>query len=109
MHDHTKHFTFEFYVPADFFSPAVVVTTPYVIPVRYTLNYKSDVEVIGYALKPGMAVHIVNWGGLEQQMLEAAKNNSKQYRPPNGRSYFKQLPQPGEDAYWDAQMAMKVK
>lgn len=86
--DHTKHLSFDFPVPADFFSPAIRVTVPYVIPVRYTLNYKKEVEVIGYTVKPGMAVHIINWEGLEEKMLEAARNNSKSYRVPNGRGYF---------------------
>lgn len=88
MTDYTKHLSFDFPVPADFFSPAVRITVPYVIPVRYTLNYKKEVALEGYAVKPGMAVHIVNWEGLEEQMLEAAKNNSKNYRVPNGRGYF---------------------
>lgn len=86
--DHTKHLSFEFIVPSEFFNASVKVTVAYVIPVRYTLNWKKEVAVEGYTVKPGMAQHIVNWEGLEKEMLAAAVNNSKNYRVPNGRGYF---------------------
>lgn len=105
--DHAKHLNFHFTVPNEFFSSAVKVTIPYEIYVRYALNYKGEVEIEGYMCKPGMAQHIVNWEGLEEQMLEAAKNNSKNYRIPNGRRYFRPMPQPGEDPYFDARMELK--
>lgn len=88
--DHTKHLSFLFYVPLEFFNPSVVVTQQYQVNVRYTLNYKKEVVLDDFNIKPGMAVHIINWPGLEEQMLEAAKNNAKNYRVPNGRGYFHQ-------------------
>lgn len=86
--DHTKHLSFLFYVPLEFFSPAVKVTQQYAINVRYTLDYRKEVVLDDYNVKPGMAKHIVNWEKLEEQMLEAAKNNARNYRVPNGQGYF---------------------
>lgn len=106
--DHTKHLSFLFTVPNELFSSAVKIITPYTVNVRYTLNYKGEVELNDYNVKPGMAQHIDNWERLEEQMLEAAKNNAKSYNIPNGKGYFKAMPQPGEDPYWDAQMSLKV-
>lgn len=82
MSDYTKHLSFLFIVPNEFFSSMVKVKIPYEINVRYTLNYKGEVALDDYNVKPGMAQHIVNWTGLEEQMFEAAKNNSKSHQIP---------------------------
>lgn len=86
--DYTKHLSFLFIVPVEFFNSSVRVVTAYEINVRYTLNYKGEVALDDYNVKPGMAQHIVNWTGLEEQVLEAAKNNAKGYKVPGGRQYF---------------------
>lgn len=82
MADHTKHLSFLFTVPIEFFNSCVKVKTQYEVMVRYTLNYKGEVALDDYNVKPGMAQHIVNWTGLEEQMFEAAKNNSKSHQIP---------------------------
>lgn len=80
--NNTLHLSFLFYVPLEFFSPAVRIVTQYNINVRYTLDWKGEVTLNDYNVKPGMAQHIVKWDELEEQMLEAAKNNALDYRKP---------------------------
>jgi hypothetical protein len=78
----TKHLSFLFPIPDWHFSAAVKIVTPYVINVRYTLHWNKKVDVEAYYIKPGMAQHIINWTKLEQEIQDAAENNSKQYRLP---------------------------
>lgn len=90
--NHTKHLSFLFPVPAEFFNPCVKVTKPFEINVRYTLDWRGVVALEGYTVTPGMCKWIVGWEQLEDQMQAAAENNSKQYRRP-GDWMSKHLPQ----------------
>lgn len=98
--DLTKHLSFIYMVPVEFFSPAVKVIKQYGINVRYTLDWRGVVALDDYNVVPGMAKHIVNWQGLEDQMLKAAENNSKQYRKPGQFGKGKVRPE-GLDTYQD--------
>jgi hypothetical protein len=98
--DLTKHLSFIYMVPVDFFSPAVRVVKQYGINVRYTLDWRGVVTLDDYNVVPGMAKHIVNWEGLESEMLKAAENNSKQYRKPGQLQGRKMRPE-GADSYQD--------
>lgn len=79
MNDHTKHLGFLFTVPLEFYNEWADVKTQHEIYVRYTLNWKGELEISGYLLKPGMAKFIKNWEDLEKEILKAAKNNAKDF------------------------------
>lgn len=102
-----KYFSFLFPVPVEFM-PSVKVITQYEINVRYSLHWNKKVELEAYTLKTGMAKHITDFQKLEDQMLAAAENNSKQYRAP-GQGGHKSILQPGEDPYQDAILSLKEK
>jgi hypothetical protein len=88
----TKHLSFLFNIPDEFFSPKADIPRPREVNVCYTLYWNKKVEVDAYYLTPGMAKLIVNWQGLEDEMQKAAENNSKQYRAP-GDWMSNQVPQ----------------
>ena len=90
---YTKQLNFLFLVDPSFM-PNVKVTVQYTINVRYTLDRTGKVTLNDYNVKPGMAQYINNWEKLEEEMLKAAENNSKDYRRPGqgGRAYMEQDP-----------------
>jgi hypothetical protein len=96
----TKHLSFLFNIPDEFFSPDADLPRPREINVCYSLHWNKKVDVDAYYLKPGMAKHIVNWQGLEDQMQKAAENNSKLYKLPGQYGGIKMRPE-GLDPYQD--------
>ena len=99
MRNYTKHLSFDFPIQTSFLTEWKNPEQP-VIYVRYTLDWRGVVQVEGYTVKPGMAQHIVKWEQLEDEMLKAAENNSKDYRRPGHRSGGR-AKQHGNDPYND--------
>jgi hypothetical protein len=100
----TKYFSFLFTIPNWHFSPAVKITIPFEINVRYALHWNKKVEVEAFYLKPGMAKLIDDWEKLEQEIQDAAENNNKQYLAPGQLRGRRPQPQPGEDPYLDHEL-----
>lgn len=96
----TKYLSFLFIIPNRHFNAAYKITVPFEINVHYSLHWNKKVDVLTLGIKPGMAKMINDWERLEQEIQDAAENNSKQYRVP-GEYGGGHVRQEGVNAYED--------